>query len=111
MDKTGLRRNSLESIDTVTWIPHWGRDRIYGMIENRPDWCVSRQRAWGVPITVFYCQDCETILLDQKIMEKVYSLFEQHGADIWFEKDISYFLPDNATCSECGSKNFVKEND
>ena len=111
MDKTGLRRNSLESIDTVTWIPQWGRDRIYGMIENRPDWCVSRQRAWGVPITVFYCRDCEAILLDQKIMEKVYSQFEQHGADIWFEKDISYFLPDDVKCSACGSKNFVKEND
>jgi isoleucyl-tRNA synthetase len=111
MDKTGLRRNSLESIDTVTWIPHWGRDRIYGMIENRPDWCVSRQRAWGVPITVFYCRDCEAILLDQKIMEKVYSQFEQHGADIWFEKDISYFLPDDVKCSACGSKNFVKESD
>jgi isoleucyl-tRNA synthetase len=111
MDKTGLRRNSLESIDKVSWIPHWGRDRIYGMIESRPDWCVSRQRAWGVPITVFYCEDCEAILLDQKIMEKVYAQFEQHGADIWFEKDISYFLPDNVRCSSCGSKNFVKEND
>jgi isoleucyl-tRNA synthetase len=111
MDKTGLRRDSLKSIDTVTWIPHWGRDRIYGMIENRPDWCVSRQRAWGVPITVFYCQDCEAILLDQKIMEEVYAQFEKHGADIWFEKDISYFLKDEVKCSSCGSKNFVKEND
>ncbi len=111
MDKTGLRRNSLAAIDSVTWIPHWGRDRIYGMIENRPDWCVSRQRAWGVPITVFYCQNCEAVLLDQKIMEKVYSLFEQHGADIWFEKDISYFLPDGVKCSSCGSENFVKEDD
>jgi len=111
MDKTDLRRNSLESIDKVNWIPSWGRDRIYGMIENRPDWCVSRQRAWGVPITVFYCEDCEAILLDQKIMEKVYSQFEQHGADIWFEKDISYFLQDDVKCSSCGSKNFVKEND
>ena len=111
MDKTGLRRDSLTSIDTVNWIPHWGRDRIYGMIENRPDWCVSRQRAWGVPITVFYCQGCETILLDRDVMEKVYSEFEKHGADVWFEKDISFFLPDGLKCSACGSKNFVKEND
>ena len=111
MDKTDLRRNSLTSIDTVNWIPQWGRDRIYGMIENRPDWCVSRQRAWGVPIAVFYCEDCEAILLDQNIMERVYSEFEQHGADIWFEKDISYFLEDDVKCSSCGSKNFVKEND
>jgi isoleucyl-tRNA synthetase len=111
MDKTGLRRDSLACIDTVTWIPHWGRDRIYGMIENRPDWCVSRQRAWGVPITVFYCRDCEAILLDQKIMEKVYAQFEKHGADIWFEKDISHFIADDVRCSSCGGKNFVKEND
>ena len=111
MDKTGLRENSLKSIDKVTWIPHWGRDRIYGMIENRPDWCVSRQRAWGVPITVFYCEDCETIVQDQQIMEKVYAEFEQHGADIWFEKEASYFLPADLKCSSCGGKNFVKEND
>jgi isoleucyl-tRNA synthetase len=111
MDQTALRQKSLESIDKVTWIPHWGRDRIYGMIESRPDWCVSRQRAWGVPITVFYCDECEAILQDQKIMEKVYGLFEKHGADIWFEKDVSYFVSDNVKCSKCGSKNFVKEND
>ena len=111
MDKTGLRENSLKSIDKVTWVPHWGRDRIYGMIENRPDWCVSRQRAWGVPITVFYCEDCETIVQDQQIMEKVYAEFEQHGADIWFEKEASYFLPADLKCSSCGGKNFVKEND
>ena len=111
MEKTGLRQNSLKSIDEVTWIPHWGRDRIYGMIENRPDWCVSRQRAWGVPITVFYCEDCEAVVQDQEIMEKVYTQFEQHGADIWFEKDISYFLPADLKCSSCGSKSLIKEND
>ena len=111
MDKTGLRENSLKSIDKVTWVPQWGRDRIYGMIENRPDWCVSRQRAWGVPITVFYCEDCEAIVEDQQIMEKVYAEFEQHGADIWFEKEASYFLPADLKCSSCGGKNFVKEND
>ncbi|MGD8757186.1 MAG: isoleucine--tRNA ligase [Desulfobacterales bacterium] len=111
MDKTGLRQNSLAAIDTVTWIPYWGRERIYGMIENRPDWCVSRQRAWGVPITVFYCKDCEAILLDEKVMAKVYSQFEQFGADIWFEKDISDFLTDDVTCAACGGHSFVKEND
>ena len=111
MDKTGLRENSLKSIDKVTWVPQWGRDRIYGMIENRPDWCVSRQRAWGVPITVFYCEDCEAIVQDQQIMEKVYAEFERHGADIWFEKEASYFLPADLKCSSCGGKNFVKEND
>jgi isoleucyl-tRNA synthetase len=111
METSDLRKKSLEAIDRVTWIPHWGRDRIYGMIENRPDWCVSRQRAWGVPITVFYCEKCETLLLDQEIMEKVYTLFEAHGADIWFEKDVTDFLPDDTVCSKCGNQSFIKEND
>jgi len=57
MDKTGLRKKALDAINKVQWIPYWGKDRIYGMIENRPDWCVSRQRSWGVPITVFYCKN------------------------------------------------------
>jgi isoleucyl-tRNA synthetase len=111
MDKNGLRRKALEAIDEVTWIPHWGRDRIYGMIESRPDWCISRQRAWGVPITVFYCEQCETLLVDRKIMDNIYALFEKHGADVWFEKDIKDFLPAGVVCQNCGSRSFVKEND
>ena len=111
MEKTGLRQQSLEAIDNVQWIPRWGRERIYGMIENRPDWCVSRQRAWGVPITVFYCEECETMLLDEQIMQDVYQLFEEHGADVWFEKEVSEFLPPDATCKECGGKSFIKETD
>jgi len=111
MEKTGLRKKSLEAIDKVRWIPHWGRDRIYGMIENRPDWCVSRQRAWGVPITVFYCESCEALLLDEDVMASVYKLFEAHGADIWFEKTASELLPAGLTCKGCGSDKFVKETD
>ncbi len=111
MDKTGLRKKSLEAIDTVEWIPAWGRDRIYGMIENRPDWCVSRQRAWGVPITVFYCEKCGRLLQDQHLMENVYKLFEAHGADIWFEKEVSDFLPAGTACQDCGNQSFAKEND
>jgi isoleucyl-tRNA synthetase len=111
MEKTGLRNNSLKAIDNVRWIPGWGRERIYGMIENRPDWCVSRQRAWGVPITVFYCEECESMLLDEKIMEGVYRLFEEHGADVWFEKDVSELLPPDVTCKQCGGQSFIKETD
>ena len=111
MEKTGLRKKSLAEIDRVQWVPHWGRDRIYGMIENRPDWCVSRQRAWGVPITVFYCQQCEELLLDETLMEKVYNLFAQHGADIWFEVDTDHFLPSGTVCKNCGATTFNKEND
>jgi isoleucyl-tRNA synthetase len=111
MEKTGLRKKSLEAIDKVKWIPGWGRERIYGMIENRPDWCVSRQRAWGVPIAVFYCEECDALMLDESVMERVYQLFEEYGADIWFEKDISELLPSDISCKACGSKHFIKETD
>ncbi len=111
MDKTDLRQRSLEAIDQVTWIPRWGRERIYGMIENRPDWCVSRQRAWGVPIAVFYCEDCESLHIDEEIIEHVFKLFEAHGADVWFEKDVTELLPQGAKCRRCGSSNFKKETD
>jgi isoleucyl-tRNA synthetase len=111
MDKTELRKKSLEAIDAVEWIPAWGRDRIYGMIENRPDWCVSRQRAWGVPIAVFYCEKCGKLLQDQQLMENVYALFETHGADIWFEKEVADFLPKGTVCRDCGNETFAKEND
>lgn len=111
MDRTGLRKRSLEAIDKVTWIPHWGRERIYGMIENRPDWCVSRQRAWGVPIAIFYCKECESLYMNTEIADHIYTLFKTHGADIWFEKDVADLLPENAVCQTCGSTTFVKEND
>ena len=94
MDKTGLRKNALKEIDKVTWIPHWGKERIYGMIENRPDWCVSRQRAWGVPIAIFYCQECGTLYLNKNIINHIYRLFEENGADIWFEKEVEELLPE-----------------
>ncbi len=111
MDRTGLRQKSLEAIDTVSWIPAWGRERIYGMIENRPDWCVSRQRAWGVPIAVFYCARCEKILTDAAVMDSVYRQFEAHGADVWFEKSTAELLPAQTVCPHCGGADFVKETD
>jgi isoleucyl-tRNA synthetase len=112
MDKTGLRQKSLAAIDQVQWIPKWGRERIYGMIENRPDWCVSRQRAWGVPITVFYCQACESIYMTETIMEKICALFEAHGADIWFEESIEKeLLPESISCPQCGGQDLAKEDD
>ncbi len=111
MEKTGLRKKALDEIDRVKWIPHWGKERIYGMIENRPDWCVSRQRAWGVPIAVFYCENCETPIINQEIIDRVYSLFKEHGADIWFEKEINDILPVDMECQNCGNKKFIKETD
>ncbi|MDY6824565.1 MAG: isoleucine--tRNA ligase [Thermodesulfobacteriota bacterium] len=111
MDNTGLRDKALAEIDTVTWIPAWGRDRIYSMIANRPDWCVSRQRSWGVPITVFFCEQCETVLMNEAIRDRIESLFREHGADIWFEKDAAEFIGADAECPACGSRSFVKETD
>ena len=111
MDKTDLREKCLKEIDRVTWIPHWGRERIFGMIENRPDWCVSRQRAWGVPITVFHCEKCDTPYMDEAVSERIYALFEEHGADIWFEKDVKDLLPPETVCRNCGSRTFLKETD
>ncbi len=111
MDKTGLRESALQAIDTVKWIPAWGRDRIYGMIANRPDWCVSRQRSWGVPITVFYCQQCGRLHINQAVIDRIFDLFSEHGADIWFEKEVNFFLPENTKCEACGSTDFEKETD
>ncbi|MDY6793555.1 MAG: isoleucine--tRNA ligase [Thermodesulfobacteriota bacterium] len=111
MDKTGLRKKTLEAIDRVEWIPHWGKERIYSMIENRPDWCVSRQRAWGVPITVFYCDKCGELYITQEIIDRICRAFEKHGADIWFEKDADEFLPQGALCEKCQNTSFVKETD
>lgn len=111
MDKTGLRKKALEEIDNVKWVPHWGRERIYGMIENRPDWCVSRQRAWGVPIAVFFCDKCETLHINQKIVDHVFELFKTHGADIWFEKGASELILKGSVCEKCGNTTFRKETD
>jgi isoleucyl-tRNA synthetase len=111
MDKKGLRDNALKSINEVTWIPPWGRDRIYGMVENRPDWCVSRQRAWGIPITIFYCGSCKQVLVNQQTIDHVARLFEERGADVWFEEEAHRLLPEGTRCAQCGGKDFTKEMD
>ncbi len=111
MEKNELRKKSLEAIDTVQWIPAWGRERIYSMIKNRPDWCVSRQRSWGVPITMFYCRSCEAVFINRDTVDKIYDIFRTHGADIWFEKEADFFLPENSACTACGSTTFEKETD
>ncbi|GAB4560378.1 MAG: isoleucine--tRNA ligase [Geothermobacteraceae bacterium] len=111
MEANDLRKKALEHINDVQWIPHWGRERIYNMIANRPDWCISRQRSWGVPITVFYCEGCGHALADGKTMHHVADLFEQGGSDIWFEKEAAELLPAGTTCPECGGESFSKEMD
>jgi isoleucyl-tRNA synthetase len=111
MEKTGLRKDALKAIDTVTWIPKWGRDRIYGMIQHRPDWCISRQRSWGVPITAMRCAECDAIVAPPELFEKAARLFEEKGADVWFEADVEELAPEGAACPGCGSSKLIKETD
>jgi isoleucyl-tRNA synthetase len=111
METNDLRKKTLQSIDErVKWIPSWGRDRIFGMIENRPDWCLSRQRVWGVPIPGFTCKACKTVLADPKVIEHVAKLVEKQGADVWFQKSASELMPTGTACT-CGGKEFEKERD
>jgi isoleucyl-tRNA synthetase len=110
MDTNGLRHKALENIMNVAWVPHWGRERIYSMIENRPDWCISRQRSWGVPIIAFHCASCNEFLLDGALIRHVADLFEQKGADCWFSDPVETFLPENTVCTNCKGSSFVKDN-
>ena len=110
MDETGLRTKALEQIKKVKWHPGWGEERIALMIENRPDWCISRQRLWGVPITVLYCEKCSEAVTSPELFERVHALFKEEGADAWYEHDVADFLPPGHAC-KCGSTTFRKERD
>ncbi|NOQ45647.1 MAG: isoleucine--tRNA ligase [Desulfobulbaceae bacterium] len=110
MEINDLRKKALQAIDEVTWTPAWGQQRIHGMVESRPDWCLSRQRSWGVPLTVLTCTKCGEILKDAAVCERIESLFEQEGADAWFKYEPADFVPKEVACS-CGSSEFRKEND
>jgi isoleucyl-tRNA synthetase len=111
MDNNHLRQNALDAIKTVKWIPGWGDERISNMVSARPDWCISRQRVWGVPIVVFYCDQCRHPLTDRKILDSVVALFAEHSADIWFERTAAEFIPAGTACHKCASTTFTKEND
>ncbi len=105
-----LRQDTLEKIRGVKWIPSWGEDRLYEMIAERPDWCVSRQRFWGVPIIVFYCDACGKRLEDFKALRNVVKWFEKEGADAWYKHTPEELLPAGTNCS-CGATKWRKEND
>jgi len=111
MEKNDLRKKAIEYVEKVNWVPKWGRDRIFGMIENRPDWCISRQRAWGAPITIFFCKACGTRLMDEGVVGHVASLMEKDGADIWFTREADELIPAGTKCPKCGKAEFGKEKD
>lgn len=110
IDHKGLRERALESIKNVKWIPGWSINRIYSMIENRPDWCISRQRSWGIPIIAIRCRDCNEVIIDDQIIYRFADIVEKKGIGIYFEKNIREILPD-ISCKKCQSDNIVQEED
>jgi isoleucyl-tRNA synthetase len=111
VEHNSLRGKCLEEIDRVNWIPKWGRDRIYNMVSGRPDWCISRQRAWGVPITLIRCEGCGEFVKKDSVLDAITKQVEENGADIWFMKKAEEFLPPGYKCEKCGSASFSKEMD
>jgi len=111
MEKHGLRQKALAAIERVTWIPRWGRERIYQMVENRPDWCISRQRAWGVPLVAFNCRTCGEAFLTAELLEAILARVRREGADFWFTSPVQELLPPKTRCPKCGGADFDKETD
>ena len=102
---------AIKAIENVQWFPSWGEDRMISMIRERADWCISRQRRWGLPIPVFYCADCGKPVSTPESIAKISALFDEHGSNVWFEKDAMELVPDGFTCPHCGGKEFSKETD
>ncbi len=111
VDGTTLRQRALDEIKNVKWIPAWGEERISNMIATRPDWCISRQRVWGVPIAVFFCEGCGKLLDTKESHQTVVDLFGREGADSWYTKDAGDILPPGTKCPACNGTGFRKEMD
>ncbi|MEN6327699.1 MAG: isoleucine--tRNA ligase [Syntrophomonas sp.] len=107
----GFRQDALNNIDQVKWIPSWGRERIFNMVRDRGDWCISRQRTWGVPIPIFYCESCGEPVITDETIERVSTLFAEQGSDAWFAKEAAELLPPGFKCPHCEGATFRKESD
>ena len=106
----GFRKETLDAIKTVKWIPSWGEERITKMVEERNDWCISRQRTWGVPIPIFYCKECEKEYVTEESLKKIENIFREKGSNAWFDMSEKELMPEGAVCS-CGCTEFKKETD
>ena len=106
-----FKDKAIDAINTVEWVPAWGKERITSMVRDRKDWCISRQRKWGVPIPIFYCADCGEPYVNKEAMLAVADLFEKEGSNAWFEKDASEIIPEGTKCPKCGCSDFEKEKD
>ncbi len=106
----GFKENAIKAIESVKWIPEWGEDRIKGMVRDRSDWCISRQRTWGVPIPVVYCKDCKKPIVTDATVKSIADVFRAEGSDAWWKKEVSELIPADTKC-ECGCQEFTKEYD
>ncbi len=106
----GFKEDACKAIDTVQWIPEWGGDRIKGMVMDRSDWCISRQRTWGVPIPIFYCKHCGKPVINEDSINAIANLYEKEGSDAWYKYEANEILPEGFKC-ECGCTEFTKEMD